>query len=61
MKPFAVEIEGVNITIVEARSIKIARNYAKSQFGAIITKVTKATEDDVSWVKGMGGRIHKAS
>ena len=49
-------------TLVEARSPAQAKRYAIDEFGRHLApySIERATDKDVAWVKGMGGRIHEA-
>jgi hypothetical protein len=59
--PFSVKLEGGNTTIVMAKDLDTARTWALKEFGrSMFKRVEPADEDDVDWVKNMGGRIHTA-
>ena len=49
-------------TIVDAQNITLAEKWARAEFGRVMEPITvnEATEEEVGWVKGMGGRIHEA-
>jgi hypothetical protein len=52
---------GGGCTLVEASSIKVAREYLFHQYGCSAEpRVVKATEENEDWVKAMGGAVHEA-
>lgn len=58
---YSCRLNGGNTTIIEAKNINQAKKYARQYFGNIMSpRVEYASEEDVSWVKAMGGYIHKA-
>jgi len=57
---YKVELVGGNMTIVEAKNIRLARRWAQGEYGRVMEpQVTPAKKDDVEWCKAMGGMIHK--
>ena len=58
---YSCHLNGGNTTIIEAKNINKAKKYAREYFGTHMSpRVEYASEEDVSWVKTMGGYIHKA-
>jgi len=58
---FVVELGYGYETIVDAHNIELAKKWARAEFGRIMEPIVVrgATKEDVNWVEGMGGRIHK--
>ncbi len=58
-KIFSVKF-GSNQTLVEAENYAKALNYSLHEWGRSSGpyNITEATEDDIAWVKGMGGMVH---
>lgn len=58
---YKVATHGCEITIVMAKHILHARKWAREEYGRRNHPVvTRATEGDIDWVKGMSGMIHVA-
>ena len=57
---YAIKLKNNSTSIVEARSIKQAREWAE-KFPAAwgVPDVHKARQDEIDWVLGTGGKIHK--
>lgn len=59
MKPYRVSYPQGGCTIIYARTARAAGKEGKRIFDRnSLPVVVDATEDDVEWVKMMGGRIH---
>ena len=49
------------MTVIEAKSIRQARKYAREEYGrAGSARAKKATEEDIAWYLAMGGYIYEA-
>ena len=59
-KPYKVELLNNCVTIVMAKSIRSARKWAQAEYGRQLEPdVTRASQDDIAWVRGAEGIIHE--
>ena len=61
MNKYKIDLSGGYVTIVRAKTIQLARKWAKEEYGKVGNPiVARATKKDVEWVQTMSGMIHVA-